>query len=105
MYLGNKCHIIYKLIKMLANLIFEVFMIKYEIGDVIKYRRLTGSTATCSITNKFSKHKESSLESKLEKCFEGRIIDSTEFIDCENCFGWDSEIISVNGKKVNNYHV
>tara|TARA_B100001287_G_C22660302_1_gene519980 strand:+ start:572 stop:814 length:243 start_codon:yes stop_codon:yes gene_type:complete len=75
-------------------------MIKYKIGDIVKFRSLVGPTTTCKVINKFSKYKALSFNPQEEACFEGRIIDSTEFIDNEICFGWDSEIISINEKKV-----
>tara|TARA_Y100000591_G_C21550622_1_gene553510 strand:- start:60 stop:302 length:243 start_codon:yes stop_codon:yes gene_type:complete len=75
-------------------------MIKYEIGDIIKFRSLVGPTTTCKVINKFRKHKTLSFNPQEEACFEGRIIDSSEIIDNEICFGWDSEIISINGEKV-----
>jgi len=70
-------------------------MINVSIGDIVKYREpYTGTNITCKITNIFDSNGHGFMR------FDGRVIDSSAFIDNENCSGTIYDIRYVNGKEV-----
>ena len=69
-------------------------MINVCIGDIVKYREpYTGTKVTCEITNIHDSNGQGFMR------FDGRVIDSSAFIDSENCSGSIYDIRYVNGKE------
>ena len=68
-------------------------MINLSVGDVVKYREsFTGVRITCKVTNIYDGNGHGFMK------FDGRIIDSSSFIDNENCSEAVYSIYRVNGK-------
>lgn len=70
-------------------------MINLSIGDIVKYReRFSGARITCEVTNIYDSNGHGFMK------FDGRIIDSSAFIDSENCSEDIYSIYKINGKEV-----
>lgn len=68
-------------------------MINLSVGDVVKYREsFTGTRITCEVTNIYDGNGHGFMK------FDGRVIDSSSFIDSENCSEAVYNIYRVNGK-------
>lgn len=68
-------------------------MITLNVGDVVKYREpFTGIKITCEVTNIYDRNGHGFMG------FDGRVIDSSSFIDSENCNCDIYSIYNVNGK-------
>ena len=68
-------------------------MITLNIGDVVKYREpFTGARITCEVTNIYDRNGHDFMG------FDGRVIDSSAFIDSENCSCDIYSIYNINGK-------
>lgn len=68
-------------------------MITLNVGDVVKYREpFTGTQITCEVTNIYDKNGHGFMN------FDGRVIDSSAFIDSENCSCDVYSIYKINGK-------
>ena len=70
-------------------------MINLNIGDIVKYReRLSEARITCKVTNIYDGNGHGFMK------FDGRVIDSSAFIDSENCSSDIYSIYKINGKEV-----
>ena len=70
-------------------------MINLNVGDVVKYREsFAGTRITCEVTNIYNGNGHGFMK------FDGRVIDSSAFIDSENCSGDIYSIYKINGKEV-----
>ena len=68
-------------------------MITLNIGDIVKYREpFSGIKITCKVTNIYDGNGHGFMR------FDGRVIDSSSFIDHENCSNIVYDIYNVNGK-------
>jgi len=68
-------------------------MITLNIGDIVKYREpFTDIRITCQVTNIYDGNGHSFMR------FDGRVIDSSAFIDSEYCSDTIYSIYRVNGK-------
>jgi len=68
-------------------------MISLNVGDIVKYREaFSGARITCKVTNIYDGNGHGFMR------FDGRVIDSSSFIDNENCSNSVYNIYNVNGK-------
>ena len=72
--------------------------IVYEIGDVVSFLTDNNKIIVCEVTDKMklfvmSKDKTSEVR---RPAFDGKVIDSSEYIDHKFCWGWERQIISIN---------
>ena len=68
-------------------------MITLNIGDIVKYKEpFSGAKITCKVTNIYNEKGHKFMK------FDGRIIDSSSFIDYENCSSTVDDIYNINGK-------
>lgn len=70
-------------------------MINLNVGDIVKYREnYSEARITCKVTNIYDGNGHGFMK------FDGRVIDSSAFIDSENCSSDIYSIYKINGKEV-----